>query len=473
MRFENINSVLVIGMGSSGVSSAELLIKLNKSVYVYDSRSADEVTTISDKMHLKFKGAFFGVEPTGLIESNILDMAVISPGVALDIPIVEKLKKAKVKIIGELELGYLYAKGRFLAITGTNGKTTTTSLVGKICECENILYDVVGNIGKPVTQGVLDNELEKTWVTEVSSFQLETIDRFKPAVCAILNITPDHLNRHKTMENYINAKKRVYENQDSKDTLVLNANDLTLMDVKNEFDNSHLENLPNIFYFGKERIGERCVYLKDDIIMICDKFNKDFNNDEVFGISIINVNELQILGQHNVENAMAATALCYCAGISINAIKQGLREFEAVEHRLQKIAEFDEIEFYNDSKATNPDAAIKALQAIKKPIILIAGGMDKKNDFAEFLYWVNKKVKNMIVFGETSHILKQTSDKCGYKDVVVVDNMKSAVKKAVECAKSGDVVLLSPACASWDMYKNYQVRGVDFKNCVLEMRGTR
>ncbi len=479
MLNSNVKSVLVIGMGSSGVSAAELLLKLNKSVYIYDSHTADEISSIKNDMISKCTGVFFGIEPNELIDEKKIDLVVISPGVPLDIPLVKRIKSNGIGIIGELELGYALATGRFLVITGTNGKTTTTALVGKICECAKIEYDVVGNIGKPVTQGVLEdiksgvNNPDKTWVTEVSSFQLETADAFRPTVSAILNITPDHLNRHKTMDSYIRAKKRVYENQQNTDTLVLNAGDEILSNIEKEWeDTSYNKNEnPRILYFGKEICSDRCVYLKNDTIMIRDKQNDMQSCAKIEDIEIVKTNELNIIGEHNIENAMAATAICYSAGISVEAIKQGLKEFEAVDHRLQKIAEFNGVQFYNDSKATNPDAAIKALQAMTAPVVLIAGGMDKKNDFTEFLQWVDKKAKNMIVFGETSPILKDTADKCGYNGIVLVEDMKSAVKKAFECSKSGDIVLLSPACASWDMYKNYQVRGEDFKNCVFEIGG--
>lgn len=452
LSFQN-KKILIVGLARSGISALERLCDLGAKVFVYDGKKAEEIPKTVSQIKDRCEGFFLGEEP----ENFVFDTVVVSPGVPLEISVIQRAKKKGIPILGELELGYQLAEGPFLAITGTNGKTTTVSLVGAMFQEANIPSVVVGNIGVPVTEKVFDKPCKKTYVTEVSSFQLETIDEFRPKSAVILNITPDHLNRHGTMESYICAKKRIFENQRSSDWLVLNGEDQLVSSFSKEAR-------AKIIYFGRQKKNGPCVYVENNCVMIC----KNENEKPIF---VIKTEEIAILGEHNLQNALAAVALAYFQGVSLSVISRTLKSFSGVAHRLEKVGIKKGVEFYNDSKATNPDAAIRALEAITKPIVLIAGGMDKKNDFHDFISLAAKKAKAMIVFGETAHILKKCAEKQEKLLVFCVKNMEEAVQKAFSLSEKGDVVLLSPACASWDMYPSFEYRGDHFKTCFNQLGG--
>ena len=378
------------------------------------------------------------------------DVAVLSPGVPTDIPMVNSLRDRGVKIWGEIELAYTFGAGEIIAITGTNGKTTTTALTGEIMK--NYFKDVrvVGNIGIPYTSMVTGSTGETVTVAEISSFQLETIDTFKPHVSAILNITPDHLNRHHTMENYIRAKEDITKNQTADDYCVLNYEDEVLRDFAAKCP------AKVIFFSSKSELSEG-FYLDGDIII----YAHDGVRDEV-----IDVNELNLLGKHNFENVMAACAMSISFGVPMDKIVEVLKVFKAVEHRIEYVTEKRGVRFYNDSKGTNPDAAIQGIRAMNRPTLLIGGGYDKQSEYDEWIEAFDGKVKELVLIGQTADKIEECAHRHGFMNTVKKDTFEDAVNYCYEHAVSGDAVLLSPACASWGMFPNYEERGRIFKEIV-------
>ncbi|QXM05812.1 UDP-N-acetylmuramoyl-L-alanine--D-glutamate ligase [Crassaminicella indica] len=445
--------VLVVGLGTSGIPTVNVLLKLGANVTVNDMKKEDALKDILKEIDTSKVNFILGQHPKTL--SNF-DMVVLSPGVPTDLSFIIKAKDIGITVIGELELAYRLCKGKFIAITGTNGKTTTTALTGEIFKKAEKETYVVGNIGIAAISKALDASEEAIMVTETSSFQLESIIDFKPKISAILNITPDHLNRHKTMENYIMAKADIFKNQDEKDYLVLNVDNELTYGLKKY---AKAEIIP----FSRKVHLEKGAYVSDEHIVV-----KEENKKEKI---ICSVDDLKIPGKHNLENALAATAICYWAGIDADVIGDTLRGFMGVEHRIEFVDEIKGVRFINDSKGTNPDAAIKAVEAIKTPIVLIAGGMDKGSDFKAFIDVLKGKVKEMILIGETAEKIKKTADENGFNACTIVENMEQAVKISAKVAQKGDTVLLSPACASWDMYPSFEVRGKHFKECIKKLRG--
>ena len=378
-----------------------------------------------------------------------LDLVVMSPGVPTDLPVVLKMRDMGIQIWGEVELAYTYGKGDVLAITGTNGKTTTTALLGEIMKNYKESVFVVGNIGNPYTAAALEMREDSVAVAEMSSFQLETIHEFRPKVSAILNITPDHLNRHHTMEAYIKAKEDIAKNQTKEDTCVLNYEDEVTRKIG--------ENVKaNVLYFSSQRKLDRGIYLDDGNII--------FRQDEE--ILVCNVNELKLLGTHNYENVMAAVAMAAAYGTPMEVIRRTIKEFAGVEHRIEFVREKDGVAYYNDSKGTNPDAAIKGIQAMNRPTVLIGGGYDKDSEYEEWIQAFDGKVKLLVLVGATKEKIAVAAERVGFVSYVMADSFEEAVEKCIEAAEPGDAVLLSPACASWGMFKNYEERGDKFKELV-------
>ena len=378
-----------------------------------------------------------------------LDLVVMSPGVPTDLPVVLKMRDMGIPIWGEVELAYTDGKGDVLAITGTNGKTTTTALLGEIMKNYKESVFVVGNIGNPYTAAALEMREDSVAVAEMSSFQLETIHEFRPKVSAILNITPDHLNRHHTMEAYIKAKEDIAKNQTKEDTCVLNYED----EVTRKFGETVKA---NVLYFSSQRKLDRGIYLAGGNII--------FKQDEE--ILVCNVNELKLLGTHNYENVMAAVAMAAAYGTPMEIIRRTIKEFAGVEHRIEFVREKDGVAYYNDSKGTNPDAAIKGIQAMNRPTVLIGGGYDKDSEYEEWIQAFDGKVKLLVLVGATKEKIAKAAERVGFVSYVMADSFEEAVEKCIEAAKSGDAVLLSPACASWGMFKNYEERGDKFKELV-------
>ena len=452
MNLKNKN-VLLVGLAKTGVSTIKLLDKLGANIIVNDIKDEERLKDIlSDLKDIKNAEYILGYHPENV---DHIDLAVVSPGVPLDLPFILKLKEEKIEIIGEVELAYRLSKNPiFIGITGTNGKTTTTSLVGEIFKADKRDTFIVGNIGNPVIETVEETDENSILVTELSSFQLESIVDFKPHVASILNLSPDHLNRHHTMENYISAKANILKNQDKSDFSILNYDDEQVRSLQSKCNGQV------IFFSRKEKL-DKGVYLDEDDNIVIDIDGK---------ITLLNKKELSLPGPHNLENCMAAIAMSYVCNVDIETLKHVLKTFKAVEHRLEYVKTLNDVMFVNDSKGTNPDSTIKAVQSYDSPVILIAGGYNKDSDFNELLDIAKQNVKALVLMGETASIIEECAKEKGYKTILRVNNMKEAVEVSYDIATKGDVVLLSPACASWDMYKSFEVRGIDFKDNVNNLK---
>ena len=443
--------VVVVGTGVSGMGAVKLLSETSADITLYDGNDKadrDEILKkIPDDCDLRL---IIGEMPDEVVKET--DLLVISPGVPIDSDIVKLFEKENVPVWGEIELAYNFEKGTVFAITGTNGKTTTTTLVGEIMKKYNNQTFVVGNIGNSYTSEVLKTTKDSYTVAEISSFQLETIREFAPKGSAILNITPDHLNRHYTMENYAAVKESITKNQwkvREDDYCVLNYDDKVLR----EFGKT----IKNPVYFSRKEKPSKGAYLDGRIIRYFD--GKD-------DYEVMSVEDMHLFGNHNYENVMAAIAMTIEAGVPLNIIINVIKDFMGVEHRIEYVRDKNGVRYYNDSKGTNPDSSIKALEAMSRPTILIAGGYDKHSEFDEFIEAFDNKVKLMVLLGQTADKIEETAVRHGFTNIIKTDSLEKAVKICAENAVSGDVVLLSPACASWGMFKNYEERGKLFKEYV-------
>ncbi len=441
--------ILVVGMARSGVASAELLCRLGAKVAIYDIKTKEELPqNIAEMLSGLPVADMLGIDPTDAIED--MDMLVLSPGVPLGLPFIKKAYELKKSVIAELELGYSVSKADFIAITGTNGKTTTTALTGEIFKNAGYNTYVMGNIGIPVTQNALDTKAGDVVVAETAALQLDTIDEYRPLGSAILNITEDHLDRYGAMEYYIAAKAKIFKNQEGQDYCVLNYDDKIVRGFEKNIK-------ARVFWFSiKEKITNGA-YVEDGKII----FARDGEKVEVMP-----ANELRIPGKHNLENALAATTLACLYGISAEVVAQTLRTFKGVEHRIEFVRNVEGVSFINDSKGTNPDATIKAILAMDKPIVLILGGYDKNSYFEPLFEEFNGNVRAVIVLGDTTKKIIKAAQNCGYENYIIANGFEDAVFKAYSIAREGDVVLLSPACASWDMFKDFEERGNVFKQIV-------
>lgn len=440
--------VLVFGSGISGESAAELLCSKGARVVLYDGNEKLDEQKIREKVPSEVE-IVLGAFPEEILDQIVL--TVMSPGVPTDLPVVEKMREKGIPVWGEVELAYAFGRGSVLAITGTNGKTTTTTLLGEIMKSAAESVFVVGNIGTPYTGIAPLTSDDSVIVAEMSSFQLETIHSFTPKVSAILNITPDHLNRHHTMEAYIAAKERIAENQTEEDFCVLNYEDEVLRRFADQVK-------AQVLYFSSRHKLNRGVYLDgDQIICAIDE-----------PVPVCRVDELQILGTHNYENVMAAVAMAYAYHVPMDKIRSTLKAFKGVEHRIEFVAEKNGVVYYNDSKGTNPDAAIRAIQAMNRPTVLIGGGYDKDSSYEEWIGAFDGKVKKFVLLGATREKIAETAVRMGFNkdDIVMADTFEEAFETCVRFAEPGDAVLLSPACASWGMFKNYEERGDKFKELV-------
>lgn len=441
--------VLVFGTGISGIGAADLLKKVGATVILYDGNEKLNTCQILDKLSDKE-----GVSVIlGKLEKEILsslDLVVLSPGVPTDLPLVKEMKDAEIPIWGEVELAYQMSQGKVLAITGTNGKTTTTALLGQIMGDYLESVFVVGNIGTPYTSVALEMKPETVTVAEISSFQLETIQEFHPQVSAILNITEDHLNRHHTMEEYIRVKERIAENQTSEEVCVLNYEDEVLRSFGEKLSCRTL-------YFSSQRELPQGIFLRGD------EFVLRWEGKE---ISVLKTEEQELLGTHNYENIMAAIAMAYCAGVPVQQIKESVSRFHAVEHRIEFVLEKDGVAYYNDSKGTNPDAAIKGIQAMNRPTYLIGGGYDKESSYTEWIQAFDGKVRRLVLIGQTREKIAEEARRLGFTNITLAEDLKEAVEICAREAKPGEAVLLSPACASWGQFDNYEQRGRKFKEYV-------
>jgi len=436
MNFSN-KKVLVCGMARSGQSAVRLLVKLGAKVTAQDLKE--------DIDNIEGVALYLGKNPDDIIES--FDLVVISPGIPFDLPFLEKAREAGVPVWGEVELAYHCCPSPIIAITGTNGKTTVSTLVGEIMQKHNGKTVLVGNIGIPFTEHVQNLKPDNWVVAEVSSFQLETTHKFAPKISAVLNLTPDHLDRHKTMEIYQYTKELIFANQ--------SPDDFTVLGYDNAITRGMRPNSNTIFFSAKDKL-ETGVFLDNGMIR-ARLFGKD--------IKILDVHQTRVLP----ENALAATALCLCAGVAPEIIAEVLLEFKGVEHRIEYVDTKNGIEFYNDSKATNTDSAIKGLEAMQRPVVLIGGGYDKGSSFSDWVRCFDGKVKHLIVLGTVADQIIETCRSYSYENYDKVNSLRDAVRLAYSKASPGDNVLLSPACASWDMFDNFEHRGRMFKEFVAEL----
>ena len=420
--------VLVFGTGKSGIAAEDLLHKKGASVVLYDGNDKLEKEEILKKLESRDSvEVVLGELPEEMLDS--LDLVVLSPGVPTDLPVVLKMKEKD-----------QVSRGKVLAITGTNGKTTTTSLLGEIMKAYQPEVKVVGNIGTPYTSAALDTTDDTVTVAEISSFQLETIKEFHPAASAITNITEDHLNRHHTMEEYIRVKECITENQTMDDLCVLNYEDEILRP-----------------YFSSLRALKDGIYYQDGEIRIAKNGETEL---------LTRTDDLKLLGLHNFENVMVASAMALHAGVPMENVRKVIQEFAEVEHRIEYVCEKDGVAYYNDSKGTNPDAAIKGIQAMNRPTLLIGGGYDKQSTYEEWIQAFDGKVRFLVLIGDTKEKIAKAARSVGFNDIIMADNLKEAVQICHDKANAGDAVLLSPACASWDQFKSYEQRGELFKEYV-------
>ena len=441
--------VLVFGTGISGIGAAHLLLARGAEVVLYDGNTEKDKEALLAEFPAGSKVRIvLGELPEAEMEQ--LDLVVMSPGVPCDLPVVLAMKGKGIRIWGEVELAYECGKGDVLAVTGTNGKTTTTSLLGAIMQAYHPEVYIVGNIGNPYTEAAPKMTDDAVTVAEISSFQLETIEKFAPKVSAILNITPDHLNRHHTMEEYIRVKELITKNQTESDTCVLNYED----EILREFGKTlHTK----VIYFSSLHKLEKGMYLDDGEICY-----RDENGVQ----KICRTTELNLPGRHNHENVMAAAAMALAYGVPLEVIRKVVCAFKAVEHRIEFVTEKNGVVYYNDSKGTNPDAAIKGIQAMDRPTLLIGGGYDKGSSYSEWIQAFDGKVKYLVLIGQTREKIAAEAKALGFTDIVFADSLAEAVQFCADHAKKGDAVLLSPACASWGMFPNYEVRGKMFKELV-------
>lgn len=445
--FMKNKKILVVGLGISGVACVKGLNRLGAEISVYDASSREMLSERLKELE-GINAKYYLADDNFNIDD--IDLAIKSPGIKYETPIIQKLASTNKKIISDIEAAYLVTRGTIVSITGTNGKTTTTTLIGEIIRESGRKYKVTGNIGYGMFLDSLNADADEIIVAETSSFQLAGTYEFKPHVSVLTNITPDHMDFHHTLENYIEAKYKNMINQDENDYAILNYEDEIIRGLSKNIN-------AKIIYFSSERELNEGIFIHQGKIIYRENGKSTF---------IVNAADIFIPGKHNTENAMASAGVALALKIEPEIIAKALREFKGVEHRLEFCGEYYGVKFYNDSKGTNPDASIKAIKGIEKPIILIAGGYDKKSLFDKFIDAFDNKVKALILLGQTADEIEKCARGHGYNNIYRVQTMDEAVRKSFELADKGDNVVLSPACASWGMYPNYEVRGRDFKERV-------
>ena len=442
----NNKRVLVVGLGRSGVASALFLKAQGARVTVSDTKSEDQLC--EEIPALLDRG--IAVETGGHGERTFQnqDLIVVSPGVPVDAEPIAQARALGQSVIGEIELAAQFLPGPIVAITGSNGKTTTTTLTGQILSTAGLKTLVGGNIGTPAISLVAQATQETVAVLEVSSFQLETIRSFHPKIAVVLNVTPDHLDRHRTFSAYADAKARLFENQQPEDFAVLNADDRTCVELA-------ARTRAQMFWFSRMGEPEQGAFVRGGQIV----FRRANSEHEVMPVS-----EIPLKGSHNVENVLAAICASELMGGDASAIRSAVRDFKAVEHRLEYVATIHGVEYYNDSKATNVDATIKALESFPSDVHLILGGKDKGSDYTVLNDLLRQRVKCVYTIGAAAE--KIQSHLKGTVSIVSSGTIEAAIKQAAKSAQPGDVVLLAPACASFDQFQNYEHRGRVFKELV-------
>ncbi len=451
----NNKRVLVVGLGKSGVASALFMKSHGARVTVSDTKSGDELR--NEIPALLDHG--ITVETGGHGERTFRgqDLIVVSPGVPVDAPPLVQARSVGESVIGEIELAAQFLPGPIVAITGSNGKTTTTTLAGEIMTAAGFPTLVGGNIGTPAISLAERAQPETIIVLEVSSFQLETIQTFRPKVAVVLNITPDHLDRHRTLDVYVNAKARIFENQQASDFAVLNADDPTCVTMA-------ARTRARVFWFSRQKEVQQGACVQDGNILFRDHAGQK---------EILQVSEIPLKGAHNLENVLAAVCAGVLMGCAPEKIRQAVQDFKAVEHRLEFVATINGVDYYNDSKATNVDATIKALESFPANIHLILGGKDKGSDYTVLNDLLRQRVKRVYTIGAAAAKIESQilSSKDGGPELVHAETLENAIRKANAVAQPGDIVLLAPACASFDQFKSYEHRGKIFKQTVQALAG--
>ncbi|MFV1952145.1 MAG: UDP-N-acetylmuramoyl-L-alanine--D-glutamate ligase [Nitrospinota bacterium] len=446
MDFLN-KKVTVVGLAKSGIAAANLLSGMGSIVTITDIRGEKD---LGEDIRRLNKG--ITVRLGGHSEEDILgvDLVVASPGVDMGIPLFEKARDTGVHIISEVELAYLFAESPLIAVTGTNGKTTTTSLIADILLEGGKDIVIGGNIGFPLSEKVSEWRGKDFIVAEISSFQLEGIEKFRPYIGVILNITPDHLDRHGDFDEYINLKKRIYMNQTEEDYLVLSYDDPVTYCLAFE------GRARKLMFSTVEEVDEGVFIKEGEIVLRLDGSEEKISLLSDLGVDVI----------RNIDNVMAAAIVCAVCRMDVDVIRRAISGFKGLEHRTEFVREVEGITFINDSKATNVGAVIRSVQSFDGPILLIAGGRDKENDYSPLKEVIKKKVKSLILFGEAKDKIKSAMDDLDGLIIVEADSLKGAVDTAFSMAAHGDVILFSPACASFDMFRDYEDRGNRFKEIV-------
>ena len=451
MDFTDRN-VLVVGLARSGLAAAKTLKTLGANVIANDIKDKYQLGEVYNELDSIGVEWALGVRPDEYLDRA--DLVVISPGISIDSPFVQKAIKMGIEVISEVELAYRLCKAPIVAITGTNGKTTTTALVGEIFKAVPRETYVVGNIGIPFASIARQTQESHVVVAEVSSFQLEAMPTFHPRVAAVLNITPDHLDRHKTMENYINLKAGIFKNSTQSDWVILNADDPLSASLAKKTK-------ANVLFFSRTQKLSKGAWVEEGWVVLDIGQGKE---------KVCQAKDIFIPGPHNLENALAATLITRVMDVSPKTIAEVLKVFQGVEHRIELVGTIDGITFYNDSKGTNIDAAKKAIESMTAPTVLIAGGYDKGSSFEPLIDACGEIVSHIVVLGQTSDkIIKAAKDK-GFQNVFKVGSLEEGVKKAFSLALPDGNVLLSPACASWDMFKDFEERGRVFKEAVRALK---
>lgn len=447
-------NVLVVGAGISGIGAVSLLDKMGARPVLYDENEKMTPQLLQEKLPERIQAPCYAPSLPQEAQQQA-EVLVLSPGVPVDTEFVRRFTERGIPVLGEIELGYLAERGKVVAITGTNGKTTTTTLVGEIMRAHYEKVFVVGNIGNPYTLEASKTSSDSVTVAEISSFQLETIQTFRPFVSAILNITPDHLNRHHTMEGYVAAKEAVAKNQTREETCVLN--------YENAYTRAFGERCPaKVVWFSSQRRLEDGYFLQGETIC---------RAEGGMVTPLLHIRrDMNLVGICNVENVMAAFAIARGMGVPEETILEVIRGFRAVEHRIEYVATKGGVKYYNDSKGTNPDAAIQGIRAMDCPTVLIGGGYDKESTYDEWIEAFEGKVKCLVLIGQTREKIAECAQRHGFTDIVMADTFEEAFKTCVKAARPGDAVLLSPACASWGMFPNYEIRGRIFKDMVNSLK---
>ena len=445
--------VLVLGLGRSGAAACRLLKVKGAAVVGWDQKEEEDLSREALSLREEGVSLKLGGQPKDLVGAT--DILVVSPGLPLSLPVFKEARERGIPIISEIELAYQFMGDHpLVAVTGTNGKTTVTTLIGAILKKAGCQVEVAGNIGIPLSKIITRLRPETIVVAEISSFQLETILDFRPKISIILNLSPDHLDRHPTEDDYLRAKARIFLNQGEDDFCILNKDDPLVCSLKEEPK-------AKIIFFSKEEMEEG-IFLKEKKIV-----RRLSNREE----EIFDIREIGIPGHHNLENVLAACGALMLLGIEKEAIRQTLREFKGLEHRLELVGEQKGVRFVNDSKATNVDATLRALEAIDSPIALIAGGQDKGSSLSPLKEVIREKVEALILMGQAKE--RFARELTGLSNIYLVSGLREAVNKAYSLAWPGWTVLLSPACASFDMFKDYQERGETFKKMVKELKGEK